>query len=134
MWFLCFLWPIEQTSVLIYLLHYLNRYNGGPRELGKCLSTIKGVFNENAGMRSNSKKILFVVTTGKSRGVMHPIFPAIWLKKHEVEIFGLTIGCGKDGLQQLKEISSTPVEKHVFWVKELKDVRALSTMLRGKGT
>ncbi|KAL9959818.1 hypothetical protein ACROYT_G033174 [Oculina patagonica] len=135
-------WPYSHVN--FYLTQHVNkecvmawipalRNEGGPKALGRCLSTIKGVFKENTGMRSNSKKVLFVVTTGKSRGEMQPEFPSKWLKKHGVEIFGLTIGHGKDGLEQLQEISSTPVEKHVFWVKELKDIRTLSTMLKNKG-
>lgn len=84
-------------------------------------------------MQSNSKKVLFIVTTGKSWSGIHPKFPTKWLKQQGVEIFGLTIGHGKDGFEQLREISSSPVDKHLFWVKEFKDVPLLSTMLKGKG-
>lgn len=84
-------------------------------------------------MRNDAKKVLFIVTTGKSWGDMHPQYSSKWFKKQGVEIFGLTIGHEKGGLEQLQEISSTPVEKHVFWVKELKDIGKMSLMLRGKG-
>lgn len=84
-------------------------------------------------MRSNSKKVLFIVTTGKSWSGIHPKFPSKWLKKHGVEIFGLTIGHRKDGYEQLRKISSTPVDEHVFWVKEFNDVPRLSKILEGKG-
>jgi len=84
-------------------------------------------------MRRSSKKILFVVSTGKTWIGMMPNFPSSWLKKKDVEIFGLTIGPSEDALDQLKEIVSAPVETHTFWVKKLQDIRPLLTMLKGKG-
>lgn len=117
--------------MIVSFRHY--RYETGHKALGRCLVAVKGVFEQNAVMQSNSKKVLFIVTTGKSWSGIHPKFPTKWLKKHGVEIFGLTIGHRKDGLEQLQEISSSPVDKHVFWVKEFKDLPLLSTMLKGKG-
>lgn len=117
--------------MIVCFRHY--RYETGHKALGRCLVTVKGVFEQNAVMQSNSKKVLFIVTTGKSWSGIHPKFPTKWLKKHGVEIFGLTIGYRKDGLEQLQEISSSPVDKHVFWVKEFKDLPLLSKMLKGKG-
>ena len=117
--------------MIVCFCHY--RYETGHKALGLCLVAVKGVFEQNVVMQSNTKKILFIVTTGKSWSGIHPKFPTKWLKKHGVEIFGLTIGHRKDGLEQLQEISSSPVDKHVFWVKEFKDVPLLSTMLKGKG-
>ena len=64
---------------------------------------------------------------------MLPNFPSSWLKKKNVEIFGLTIGPREDTLDQLKEIVSAPVETHTFWVKKLEDMSPLYTMLKGKG-
>lgn len=78
------------------------RYETGHKALGRCLVAVKGVFEQNAVMQSNSKKVLFIVTTGKSWSGIHPKFPTKWLKKHGVEIFGLTIGYRKDGLEQLQ--------------------------------
>lgn len=117
--------------MIVSFRHY--RYETGHKALGRCLVAVKGVFEQNAVMQSNSKKVLFIVTTGKSWSGIHPKFLTKWLKKHGVEIFGLTIGYRKDGLEQLQEISSSPVDKHVFWVKEFKDLPLLSTMLKGKG-
>ena len=117
--------------MIVCFCHY--RYETGHKALGRCLVAVKGVFEQNAVMQSNSKKVLFIVTTGKSWSGIHPKFPTKWLKKHGVEIFGLTIGHRKDGFEQLREISSSPMDEHVFWVKEFKDVPCLSKMLRGKG-
>ena len=126
--------PNGFTFTFTLLALFLFRYQRGDKALGQCLSAINGsVFNQNTGMRSNSKKVLFIVTTGKSWSGIHPLFPVKWIKKHGVEIFGLTIGHKKNALEQLQEIASDPVEKHVFWVKELQDIHALSTMLKGKG-
>ena len=110
------------------------RYQGGDRALGICLSVIKNsVLKRNAGMRSKSKKVVFVVSSGKSWNGVFPQFPANWMKKHDVEIFGLTIGQEKNALEQLQGIATEPVEKHVFWVKKLKEIPNLLTLLNGKG-
>ena len=117
--------------MIVFFCHH--RYETGHKALGRCLVAVKGVFEQNVVMHSKSKKILFIVSTGKSWSGIHPKFPTKWLKKHGVEIFGLTIGHRKDGFEQLREISSSPKDKHVFWVKEFKGVPNLSKMLRGKG-
>lgn len=123
----------ESTQALFYGSLLLVRYETGHKALGRCLVAVKGVFGQSAVIRSNSKKVLFIVTTGKSWSGIHPKFPINWLKKHGVEIFGLTIGHRKDGYEQLREISSTPVDEHVFWVKEFNDVPRISKILKGKG-
>jgi len=117
--------------MIVFFCHY--RYEAGHKALGRCLVAVKGVFEQKAVMQSNSKKVLFIVTTGKSWSGIHPRFPTKWLKKHGVEIFGLTIGYSKDGFEQLREISSSPMEEHVFWVRKFEDLPSLSKMLRGKG-
>ena len=109
-------------------------HQGGYPALGNCLKTINtNVFIKGTGMRTNSKKILFVVSVSKTWVGMFPTFPASWLKKKGVEIFGLAIGPRKDALDQLRQLASVPTDKHIFWVKKLDEIRPLVNMLWRKG-
>lgn len=84
-------------------------------------------------MRKGSKKVLFVVITGKSRTSTRPRKYAEKLMKKGVEIFGLALGPRKNAFDQLEGLVSSPVKKHVFWLKRRKDTSSLCKMLSGKG-
>ena len=81
---------------------------------------------------SDAKKVLFVLTDGKSnRQKYKPITEAELLKDDGVEIFTFGIG-GSVNDQELVAIASQPTKKHKFHVKTFDDLSSLSHLTSGK--
>ena len=81
---------------------------------------------------SDAKKVLFVVTDGKSNKQKYmPTTEAGLLKKDGVEIFTFGIGNSVD-YEEVVAIASQPTKTHKFWLKTFKDFSKLSHLIGSK--
>ena len=103
------------------------RYSGGWTATGDALNFIRrNIFSQSP---SDAKKILFVLTDGRSnRQRYHPITEAKLLKKSGVEIFTFGIGRYVNDYE-LSTIASWPIATHKFRVENFNDLSSLSHLI-----
>ena len=106
------------------------RYSGGWSATGDALHYIRtNLFNVSL---LNAKKVLFVITDGKSnRQTYEPADEAQLMKDDGVEIFTVGIGGGIDHTE-LVSIASVPVSTHKFVIKSFLSLSSLSNLISGK--
>lgn len=106
------------------------RYDGGWTATGDALHYIRtNLFSQSP---SNAKKVLFIITDGKSNKQTHkPKNEAKLMKDDGVEIFTIGIGLGVKN-RELKSIASHPKSSHKFVLKSFRHLSSLNNMISGK--
>ena len=106
------------------------KYSRGWTATGDALNFIrKNIFSQSP---SGAKKVLFVLTDGKSnRQKYNPATEARHLKRSGVEIFAFGIGRNvRDS--ELVAIASLPTKTHKFRVEKFNDLSSLSHLISSK--
>ena len=105
-------------------------YNGGLTATGDALHLIRtSLFSQSS---SRAKKVLFIITDGRSNRQTHdPATQARLLKNRGVEIFAFGIGNNINEVE-LTSLASTPINGHKFRVETFSDVSALSHLIQSK--
>ncbi|XP_067458796.1 uncharacterized protein [Thunnus thynnus] len=103
----------QTKQSLLEAVANLPQEGGDYYSIGIALNYIQYVFFQpNKGTRSDSQKILILITDGKSRGDVS--FPSQHLRDDGIEIY--TIGVKNVNETQLRTIASDPDEIHMFSV------------------
>ena len=116
-WYLCF-----------FFIRY--RYTGASTATGAALEYVRNylVFNAAAGARNDAKKIVIVITDGKSNHGVSPITPAAQLRSRGV--INYVIGITPNTLQsELNAIAGS--EQRVFHIDHYATVDKMTKEIQG---
>ena len=106
------------------------RYTSGRTATGNALEFVHAqlVFNVKAGARKNVKKLIFVITDGRSNLGIDPIVPAEKLKENDnLTIFALGV-TNKINQTELENIANSP--SNVFHLKDFAALKNLTLLLK----
>jgi uncharacterized protein YegL len=106
------------------------RYTNGRTSTGNALEFVRAqlIFNAKAGARENVKKIIFVITDGRSNLGIDPNIPARKLKDHDnVTIVALGV-TNKINQTELLTIASS--SSNVFHLKDFAALKNLTQSLQ----
>ncbi|XP_068745207.1 collagen alpha-1(XIV) chain-like [Montipora capricornis] len=95
-------------------------YPGGFTNTNSGLAEAKKLFdNPSSGRRPNSRKMVFLVTDGRSSDKQGTVFKATEIKNRGMEIFVVAVGAYLDGVDEMVKVSSSPHDRYLFRVKTL---------------
>ncbi|XP_042370300.1 collagen alpha-1(XII) chain-like, partial [Plectropomus leopardus] len=110
-------WHLETHQTKHSLMHAIANlpYKGGNTMTGRALNHILDRnFKPNVGIRENSKRIVILITDGKSQDDIED--PSQKMKNTGIEIYA--IGVKNADKDQLMSIASDPIESHLFIVDD----------------
>ena len=105
-------------------------YTGGLTATGTALQYVRNslIFNSAAGARSGAKKVVFVLTDGRSNRGVSPGIPARQLKRAGVIIFALGV-TNRIRNRELLEIATS--KRHVFHVANYATLYQVTKAIQG---
>ncbi|XP_051812864.1 collagen alpha-6(VI) chain-like isoform X1 [Acanthochromis polyacanthus] len=116
-----------QTKTDILQLINFMPYSGGGTNTGAALDfTLKNIFNEKRGSRKGVQKVAVVVTDGKSQDSV--VVPAATLRRAGVTVYAVGIKDANEA--ELREMATSPSEKHVFIVDSFTQLKSLEQTLQ----
>uniref|UniRef100_A0A3Q1GK16 VWFA domain-containing protein n=1 Tax=Acanthochromis polyacanthus TaxID=80966 RepID=A0A3Q1GK16_9TELE len=116
-----------QTKTDILQLINFMPYSGGGTNTGAALDfTLKNIFNEKRGSRKGVQKVAVVVTDGKSQDSV--VVPAATLRRAGVTVYAVGIKDANEA--ELREMATSPPEKHVFIVDSFTQLKSLEQTLQ----
>ena len=114
------------------IIHFLPlyRYTGGWTATGTALQYVRNslIFNTAAGARSGAKKVVFVLTDGKSNRGVSPSVPAGQLKTSGVTMYALGV---TNGVQHSELLAIASSSSHVFNVGDFATLNRVSQKIQG---
>ena len=109
---------------------FVTRYTNGRTSTGNALELVRTrlIFNSKAGARKEAKKLIFVITDGKSNLGIDPRIPARKLKENNnVSIVAVGV-TNRINVTELQSIASS--SSHVFHVKDFAALKKLTQSLK----
>ena len=124
---------IERNLSLFWVLFFI-RYTSGRTSTGNALEFVRMqlIFNTKAGARENVRKLIFVITDGRSNLGVDPAIPSEKLRKND-NLTIVTLGVtNKINQTELQRIANSP--SNVFHLKDFAALKNLTLLLKnGKG-
>ncbi|XP_053395018.1 uncharacterized protein LOC123524270 [Mercenaria mercenaria] len=103
------------------------KYYGGSTDTASAFRQAVSLFKSNKGARDKSlvKREVLILTDGRSNNRAKTL--AAVKELHEVaDVYGLMTGTfSKEGMKELTKYVSSPVDRHLFYVKHLRDLTSL---------
>ena len=121
-------------GVIIYTISHcfslFQRYTGGWTATGTALQYVRNnlIFNSGAGARSGAKKVVFVLTDGRSNRGIAPATPARQLKTGGVTMFALGV---TNNVQQSELLSIASSSSYVFHVDSYATLNRVTEKIKG---
>lgn len=112
------------------LLQTFSRYTGGATATGPALRYVRNnlIFSAAAGARNGAKKVVFVLTDGKSNIGIKPYIPAAQLRARRVIMFALGV---TNNIRQSELLSIASSSAHVFHVASYAVLNAVTEAITG---
>lgn len=109
--------------------HFL-RYTGGLTATGTALQYVRNslIFNSAAGARRGAKKVVFVLTDGRSNRGVSPGIPARQLKSAGVIIFALGV---TNRIRNRELLAIATSKRHVFHVANYAALYQVTKAIQG---
>lgn len=126
------LYYVQNIMLKIYrfLMLFFKRYTGGWTATGTALQYVRNsvIFNSAAGARSGAKKVVFVLTDGRSNRGITPAIPAKQLKATGVTIFALGV---TNNIQRSELLSIASSSSHMFHVDSYATLNGVTKKIEG---
>ncbi|XP_078108114.1 collagen alpha-6(VI) chain-like [Sander vitreus] len=130
----------EESTAQVYLDTFDNReeilqfiktlpYNGGGTNTGTALNfTRDSIFIEGKGSRKSKgvQQVAVVITDGESQDRVHEA--AISLRRADVTVY--SVGIENANMEELRDMASHPINRHVFNVNSFTELKALKHSLQ----